>query len=102
MAEGATFSGWDRWVSTPPTDGSDSFQAQLKITVPDNVSDGNYHLGVANIVDGKELVAVSLMLAVGAYPIMATQNKRNPCIRLRLGSKNQQTQKKLTETSNWP
>ncbi len=49
---------------------SDHCQATLQITIPEQASDGNYRLSVAEIIDGKEMGRVTRMLAVGQYPYM--------------------------------
>lgn len=55
---------------------SDDTQAWLDITIPEGFPNGAYRLGVAQIVDGREMGRVTRVLAVGDYPFLANSNSR--------------------------
>jgi hypothetical protein len=55
---------------------SDKCQATLQITIPEQTSDGNYRLAVAEIIDEKEMGRVTQMLAIGLYPYMGNRRTR--------------------------
>ncbi len=55
---------------------SDKCQATLQITIPEQTSDGNYRLAVAEIIDEKEMGRVTQMLAIGQYPYMGNRRTR--------------------------
>jgi len=55
---------------------SDICQATLEIITPQQISDGNYRLAVAELIDGKEMGRVTRMLAVGEYPYMGNRRTR--------------------------
>lgn len=67
-------SGKKAYLRGLPLRASDDTQAELEFTVPVSVDDGQYRLGVAQIVDGMEMGRVTLALLVGDYPFMANRN----------------------------
>jgi hypothetical protein len=53
---------------------SDDTQAWLEVVIPEDFPNGVYRLGVAQIVDGREMGRVTRVLAVGDYPFLANSN----------------------------
>lgn len=52
---------------------SDICQATLEIITPQQISDGNYRLAVAELIDGKEMGRITRMLALGEYPYLGNR-----------------------------
>ena len=55
---------------------SDDTQAWLEVVIPAGFPNGVYRLGVAQIVDGREMGRVTRVLAVGDYPFLANSNSK--------------------------
>lgn len=55
---------------------SDDAQAWLEVVIPAGFPNGVYRLGVAQIVDGREMGRVTRVLAVGDYPFLANSNSK--------------------------
>lgn len=55
---------------------SDICQASLEIITPQEMAYGNYQVAVAELIDGKEMGRVTLMLGVGEHPYMGNRRTR--------------------------